>query len=197
MTTSYQQEKQLIIEIGRRLWLRGMVAANDGNISCRVPGGYLITRSGISKGFMSEEDILLLDSQGCPLSDGPGQPSSETAMHLGIYQSRPQTGAIVHAHPPYATAFALAEADINQAQLEELRIQLGEVAMISYAPAGTSELAQAASTAMADKRAGLLLRHGAITVGANLMEALYRIEALEQAAKIVFLSRQLAEGKPL
>ena len=70
MTTSYQQEKQLIIEIGRRLWLRGMVAANDGNISCRVPGGYLITRSGISKGFMSEEDILLLDSQGCPLSDG-------------------------------------------------------------------------------------------------------------------------------
>ena len=141
MTTSYQQEKQLIIEIGRRLWLRGMVAANDGNISCRVPGGYLITRSGISKGFMREEDILLLDSQGCPLSDGPGQPSSETAMHLGIYQSRPQTGAIVHAHPPYATAFALAEADINQAQLEELRIQLGEVAMIPYAPAGTSELA--------------------------------------------------------
>lgn len=69
--------------------------------------------------------------------------------------------------------------------------------MIPYAPAGTSELAQAASTAMADKRAGLLLRHGAITVGANLMEALYRIEALEQAAKIVFLSRQLAEGKPL
>lgn len=107
MTTSYQQEKQLIIEIGRRLWLRGMVAANDGNISCRVPGGYLITRSGISKGFMSEEDILLLDSQGCPLNDGPGQPSSETAMHLGIYQSRPQTGAIIHAHPPYATAFAL------------------------------------------------------------------------------------------
>ena len=191
MSTAYRQEKQLIIEAGRRLWQRGMVAANDGNISCRVPGGYLITRSGVSKGFMSEADILVLDEQGKTLGDGPGQPSSETAMHLGIYPARPHTGAIVHAHPPYATAFALAGVDINQAQLEELRIQLGQVAMIAYAPAGTAELAQAASAAMADKRAGLLLRHGAIAAGADLNEAFYRLEALEQAAKVIWLSRQL------
>ena len=191
MTTAYRQEKHLIVEAGRRLWQRGMVGANDGNISCRIPGGYLITRSGVSKGFMNEADILLLDEHGQAIGDDPGHPSSETAMHLGIYQARPHTGAIVHAHPPYATAFALAGVDINQAQLEELRIQLGQVAMIAYAPAGTAELAQAASAAMADKRAGLLLRHGAIAAGADLNEAFYRIEALEQAAKIIWLSRQL------
>lgn len=103
MTTAYRQEKQLIIEAGRRLWQRGMVGANDGNISCRIPGGYLITRSGVSKGFMNEADILLLDEHGQAIGDGRAHPSSETAMHLGIYQARPHTGAIVHAHPPYAT----------------------------------------------------------------------------------------------
>ncbi len=191
MTSCYPQQKQQIIAIGRLLSQRGMVAANDGNISCRVPGGFLITRSGVAKGRMCEADILLLDAAGQPLSDGPGRPSSETAMHLAIYQSRPHTGAIIHAHPPFATAFALAEEDLNQAQLEELRIQLGTVAMIPYAPAGTPQLAANAAAALSDKRAGLLLRHGAITAGADLEQALFRIEALEQAAKIVWLSRAL------
>ena len=191
MAKAYQKEREQIIEVGRRLWQRGMVAANDGNISCRVAGGYLITASGVSKGFLDDNDILFLDENGHPVSDGPLHPSSETAMHLSIYEARPHTGAIIHAHPPYATAFALSGVDINQARLEELRIQLGEVALIPYAPAGTRELAAAASQGMADKRAGLLLHHGAIAAGNGLSEAFYRIEALEQAAKIVYLARQL------
>lgn len=191
MNSNFQREKELIIEIGRRLWQRGMVAANDGNISCRVAGGYLITGSGVSKGFLGEQDILFLDQQGLAVSDGPIKPSSETAMHLAIYHSRPHTGAIVHAHPPYATAFALAGADLNRAGLEELRIQLGEVGLIPYAPAGSEQLAQQVAAAMVQRRAGLLERHGAVTAGADLQQALYRMEALEQAAKIAFLARQL------
>jgi len=192
MQTDIGIQKDMIIDIGRRLWQRGMVAANDGNISCRIEAGFLITRSGVSKGFLAQDDILFLDLEGRAKEHGP-KPSVETGLHLRIYETCPQVAAIVHAHPPYATAFSLIDADINDCPLEELRIQLGSVPCIAYAQAGSEELAEVVALQMRHARAGLMRRHGAIAVGCNLIEALYRMEALEQAAKIAFIAKNFPQ----
>ncbi len=189
--TDINEARRLIIETGRRMWQRGLVAANDGNISCRVAEGFLITRSGVSKGFLAEEDILLLDGSGAPLLPTAGKPSMETSLHLAIYAARPEIGAVVHSHAPHATAFTLAGADINAWQLEDLRVQLGQVAAIPYAPAGSGELARLTAAGMRQAKAGLMARHGAVTVGRDLTEAYYRMEALEQAATIILCSLSL------
>ena len=215
-TKSVAYQKKLIIEAGRRLWQRGMVAANDGNISVRLKeGGFLISRSNISKGFMTPADVLLLDKDGAliqqtagspgfcdtdcePLLDqldladgGKGVPSVETRLHLAIYALCPDVNAIIHSHAPHATAFALGNGDINSFKLEDLRVQLGEVVNIPYSPAGTLELAARTAQAMKGAAAGLMANHGAVTVGNDLRQAYYRMEALEQAARIIILSRSI------
>jgi L-fuculose-phosphate aldolase len=182
--------KEQMIEVGRRLWQRGMVAANDGNLSCRLGEGFLISRSGVSKGFLFPDDIIELDSSWTKLA-GSGNVSSEFQLHQAIFAAYPEVKAIVHAHPPYATAYALSEADLNDCPLEEIRIQLGVVARLPYAPAGSREVAELAAAGMAGARVGLMLRHGAVAVGVDLMEAYLRMEALEQAAKIAWLARDL------
>ena len=189
----YQAYKEQIMEAGRRLWLRGLVAANDGNISCRVAGGYLITASGRSKGFLQPQDILLLDGEGRVCDGNPAPPSIETGLHLALYQARPEVGAVVHAHPPAATAFALAGTDINLNAPDEVKLQLGRVALIPHGEAGSPELARNAAQALAapDLGAGLLLRHGAVALGQDIMKALFRLEALEQAARIMLAARLL------
>jgi L-fuculose-phosphate aldolase len=186
----YQTEIMTLCEVGRRLYARGVVAANDGNLSCRVAAGFLITASGVSKGFLEDKHILLLDTAG-ELSQGGGRPSSEIALHLAIYAARPEVGAVLHAHPPYATAFALAGKIITDSGLDEVRMQLGEVPLIAYAAPGSAELARAVADGLGGASAALLSRHGAVTVGETLEQALYRLEALEQAAKIIWLAKQL------
>ena len=189
-----EQAKQHIIEAGRRLWLRGLVAANDGNISLRLGDGrFLITASGRSKGFLTEADILLIDAAGQVLDGNPAPASIETGLHLAVYAARPETMAVVHAHPPLATAFALTATDINVDAPDELRLQLGRVALISHGEAGSPDLAAKAAAAMSDAScgAGLMLRHGAVSLGADLTRALFRMEALEQTAKIMLAARLL------
>lgn len=187
--------RQTIIEIGRRLGAAGLVAGADGNISCRLldnnsaTSGYLITKSGVAKGYLEEADILQLDINGQNTSSA--SPSIETAMHLAIYAASPEVNAIIHAHPPYATAFALGGVDINSFHLEEMRITLGQVSIIPYAEAGSAELAKNAAHQMTEAKAGLLSRHGAISVGTDLIEALYRMETLEHSAKIISISQGL------
>ena len=183
-------KKAQIIEVGRRLWQRGMVAANDGNLSCRQDTGFLITRSGVSKGFLLPEDILELDNEWQKLA-GEGLISSEYKLHQALYAAYPEVRAIVHAHPPYATAYALSEADLNDCPLEEIRIQLGRIARLPFAPAGSREVAELAAAGMAGARAGLMLRHGAVTVGEDILQAYFRMEALEQAAQIAWLALNL------
>ena len=179
-----------MIEAGRRLWQRGLVAANDGNLSCRRDTGFLITRSGVSKGFLLPEDILELDAEWQKVA-GEGLISSEYRLHQALYAADPQIRAIVHAHPPYATAYALSEADLNDCPLEEIRIQLGRIARLPFAPAGSREVAELAAAGMAGARAGLMLRHGALTVGEDMEQAYFRMEALEQAAQIAWLAHGL------
>ena len=191
MRSEIDKQKELIKLIGSRLWQRGMVSANDGNISCRLQEGFLITASGVSKGFMSDDDILILDQEGQMIENKKSYPSVEMKLHFQVYENCPNARAVVHAHPPYATAYSLTNANINDCPLEEVRIQLGHVARLAYAPAGSEQLAKNVGVGMQNAWVGLMLRHGAIALGENLLQAYYRIEALEQAAKIAAISKTL------
>lgn len=184
------QAKALMIEAGRRLWQRGLIAASDGNISCRVAEGFLITPSGLAKGFLTEEDLLLVDERGRVLA-GSRRPSIETGMHLAVYRACPEAQALVHAHSPLATAFALTGQDMERNAPDEVKLQLGRVAMAEYGAAGSPELAENAAAAAPGAGAVLLRRHGALTLGRDLEQALFRMEALEQAAKMLLAARLL------
>ena len=186
------QKRALIVEAGRRLWQRGLVAASDGNISCRLDDGtFLITPSGVAKGFLSEDDILVVDAEGRVLS-GQAKPSIETGMHLAVYRVRPEVEALVHAHPPLTTAFTLTERDMNEDAPDEVKLQLGRIVRAKYGEAGSAELAQnVAEAAAGGADAVLLSRHGALTTGADPLRALFRMESLEQAAKTMLAARLL------
>ena len=186
------QKRALIVEAGRRLWQRGLVAASDGNISCRLDDGtFLITPSGVAKGFLSEDDILVVDAEGRVLS-GQAKPSIETGMHLAVYRVRPEVEALVHAHPPLTTAFTLTERDMNEDAPDEVKLQLGRIVRAKYGEAGSVELAQnVAEAAATGADAVLLSRHGALTTGADPLRALFRMESLEQAARTMLAARLL------
>ena len=187
-----EEAKEQIVEAGRRLWLRGLVAASDGNISCRLTDGtFLITPSGVAKGFLSADDLLQVDAAGSVLA-GTGRPSIETALHLAVYRARPDIQALVHAHPPLTTAFTLTGQDMNDDAPDEVKLQLGSIAAAAYGEAGSAELAQnVAKAARSGANAVLLSRHGALTAGDGVMKALFRMEALEQAAKTMLAARLL------
>ena len=188
---------QRLIEAGRRLYQAGLVAASDGNLSCRLSdGSFLITASGRAKGFLPEADILHLSAEGKALSHVesalPSRPSTEIAMHRAIYDVRPDITSIIHAHPPFATAFALVDADLNENAPDEVQLQLGKVLTAPYAPAGSTQLAAGAAAELTDGGYVLLLaRHGAVCLGGTIEQALFRMEALEHAAKISAFSRML------
>lgn len=187
-----REKRSLIVEAGRRLWQRGLVAASDGNISCRLDDKtFLITPSGVAKGFLSEDDILVVDAEGKVLK-GDAKPSIETGMHLAVYQVRPEVNALVHAHPPLTVAFTLTERDMNEDAPDEVKLQLGRIVKAKYGEAGSKELAQnVAEAAATGADAVLLSRHGALTTGADPLRALFRMESLEQAAKTMLAARLL------
>ncbi len=185
---SDQEACNAIIEVGKRLYQRGMVAANDGNISCRVSDDALwITPAGVSKGFLDQSMLIKMDFAGNILA-GICKPSSENAVHLVIYQQLAQAQAVVHAHPPCATAFACKERPLAGLALEEARISLGEVPLVAYAPAGSKELAAHVGEACNDHRALLLARHGVVCWGDDIWQALFKIETVEHFAKILLYS---------
>ena len=186
------QKRALIVEAGRRLWQRGLVAASDGNISCRLDDKtFLITPSGVAKGFLSEDDILVVDAEGRVLK-GEAKPSIETGMHLAVYRARPEVNALVHAHPPLTTAFTLTDRDMNEDAPDEVKLQLGRIVKAKYGEAGSVELAQnVAEAAATGADAVLLSRHGALTTGTDPLRALFRMESLEQAAKTMLAARLL------
>ncbi|HSG00987.1 MAG TPA: class II aldolase/adducin family protein, partial [Vicinamibacterales bacterium] len=139
----YEQERRDIVEIGRRLWTRGFVASNDGNISVKVaPDRLLMTPSGVSKYDMTVEMMVVTDLEGKVVSAPPGRrPSSEMLMHLVAYDKRPEIGAVVHAHPPIATGFAVAGIPLDRAVLAEVVTTLGSIPIAEYGTPSTRELA--------------------------------------------------------
>jgi len=184
-----------IIKVCRKLESKGLIAASDGNVSCRAGEQcILITPSGVSKGDLEPEDIAKTSMLG-ELLDGPIRPSSEIRMHLHVYRMRPDVAAIVHAHPPVATASTLAGFPLNSKALPEVWLMLGKIPVAPYATPSTDEVPQSIDPYIIGSRAILLRRHGALTVGGSLMEACMRMEKLEHFAKVLLYASLLQDRK--
>ncbi len=192
-STSEWAMKQLILEIGRRLWTRGYVASNDGNITARIGENEILTTpTGVSKGFMTPDMIIRLDMDGKVLSPGGRfKPSSEVKMHLEVYRQRGDVKAVIHAHPPYCTSFAVAGIPLNKCVLPEAILTLGAVPIATYGTPSTREIPDSIKPLIEKSDAVLLANHGALTMGIDLLTAYHRMETLEHSAYIIFLSIQL------
>ena len=195
---TYQAHREAICRVGTLLYERGYVAANDGNLSVRVDDDrLLITPSGVSKGRMTPEMLLLTDLDGNVL-EGDRHPSSEGKMHLEVYHRRGDVGAVVHAHPPVSTAFAVCRQGLETPYLAELVVGLGAVPCTpQFAMLSTEEVPESIVPYLADHNAVLLANHGALAWGASLWEAFDRLETVEHTAKIVLNARLLGGGVPL
>ena len=157
--------KELICDIGKRIYTNGFVAANDGNITVKLSDKeYLTTPTGISKGYLTPEMIVKVNDKGETL-EGAYKPSSEVKVHLKVYERRPDVGAVVHAHPPYATPFAVAHLPLDSYILPEAVFALGAVPIVPYAQPSTQELADGLIPYLADYDAYILENHGTVTVG--------------------------------
>ncbi len=188
------EEKRYICEIGRRMYKRGLVAANDGNISVKTSeGNLIITPTGISKGFMEPEMIVRINRNGEKLDKNAPDPSSEVQMHIKVYQERDEVGAVVHAHPPHATAFAVAGKPLDKKILPEAIISLGTVPVAGYATPSTEEIPASIEEFLSDYNAVLLSNHGVLTWGEDLKQAYFRMETVEFYARIIMLTENLSE----
>ena len=195
---TYQAERELICRVGGLLYDRGYAAANDGNLSVRVgEDRLLITPSGVGKGRMTPDMLLVTDLDG-QVVEGDRHPSSETKMHLMVYRRRPDAGAVVHAHPPVSTAFAVCRRGLETPYLAELAAGLGTVPCTpSFAMLSTDEVPESVEPYLPDHNAVLLANHGALAWGADLWEAFDRLETVEHTAKIVLNAEALGGGVPL
>lgn len=184
----YEKEKAELTKICHLLYERNLVTASDGNVSMLVTDEHiLLTPSGKNKGMLREEEILVLDREGNTV-EGAGKASKEFPMHREAYRKRGDIRAVVHTHPVFTTAFALAGKNLPDNYLIESRMMLGRTALADYASPGTQELADAVSPHLQDCDAVLLKNHGALTVGKDLMEAFNRMEVMESIAKTIILS---------
>lgn len=180
--------RSLICEVGRRLYLRNYVAANDGNISIRLSDGTIIaTPTNVSKGYMDEDMLVKLNLDGSLISSGL-KPSSEIKMHLRVYNENENVFGIVHAHPPVSTAFAIAGIQLDQPASPEAVVNLGVIPIAPYATPGTHEVADSIAPFCKTHSAVLLANHGALTWGRDLMEAYFRMESLEHVANMMMLT---------
>ncbi|HXW07962.1 MAG TPA: class II aldolase/adducin family protein [Vicinamibacterales bacterium] len=180
-----------IVEIGRRLYTRGYTASNDGNISVRLDDHRLLmTPRSVCKGFMQPDFMCITDLDGRKLA-GERDPSSEMQMHLEVYRQRPDVRAVVHAHPPIATGFAVAGVPLDKAVLAEVITTLGSVPIAEYATPSTRELPEAVRKYVRAHDGMLLANHGALTLGGDLYAAYYKMETIEHFAKISLVARLL------
>ena len=195
---TFQEEREAVCRVGRLLYDRGYVAANDGNISVKVAENrLLITPSGVSKGRMTPEMLLVTDMDGTVI-EGDRHPTSEGKMHMEVYRGRPDANAVVHAHPPVSTAFAVCRRGLETPYLSELVAGLGQVpCTTSFAMLSTEEVPESVRPYLADHNALLLANHGALAWGGDLWEAFDRLETVEHTAKIVLNAQLLGGGVPL
>jgi L-fuculose-phosphate aldolase len=186
-----EQVRADIVEAGRRLYARSYVASNDGNISARLDDTRLITTpKSVSKGFMTPDMMVIVDYEGKKLS-GDRDASSELPMHLEIYRNRPDVNAVVHAHPPLATGFAVAGIPLTRAVLAEVVTTLGSIPIAEYGTPSTRELPDAVRKYIKAHDGMLLANHGAVTCGTTVMSAYYKMETIEHFAKISLVARLL------
>jgi len=188
-----EEHRRDICAVGQWIHSRSYVASTDGNISLRLdPRRILTSPTGISKGMMTPEDMVITDLNGVKLS-GRRNPSSELAMHLLIYRRRPDINAVCHAHPPTATGYASAGIPLNKAILAELVLSLGCIPVAGYGTPGTTELTDAIEPLVQSYDAILMANHGVVTYGQDLLTAFFRMETTEHFAHVALVTELLGK----
>ena len=198
-TLEYMEIREQICDVCHKMWQLGWVAANDGNVTVKLDDGtFLATPTGISKSFITPEKLVHIDANGEVL-DGPegAKPSSEIKMHLRCYKEREDVGAVVHAHPPTATGFAVAHLDLDRYTMIETVIAIGSIPVTPYGTPSTYEVPDAIAPYLQEHDVLLLENHGALTVGTDLITAYYRMETLELYAKISLTAHLLGGEKEI
>jgi L-fuculose-phosphate aldolase len=189
--------REQLTAICHRLYDKGLIAAGDGNVSCRLgEDRVLVTPTGFHKGFIQPQDLIVTDLQG-HRKRGEHQPSSEFMMHALCYAERPDVGAVVHAHPPLAVALALAGVSMSEPVLSEACLVLGPVLTAPYSTPTTDEVPRTLRPYIRQANAVIMHRHGALTMGRDLTEAWHRMETLEHSAKILHAAHALGPVPPI
>ena len=189
--------KMQICEVGRRIYDRNMAAANDGNIFVKLNDReWLCTPTGVSKGFMTPDYICKVDAKGNVIEAlGNYRPSSEIKMHMRVYEKRSDVSAVVHAHPAFATSFAIAGIPLTQPIMPEAVIFLGCVPIAEYGTPSTMEIPDNVEKFLPHYDAVLLESHGALTWGHDLLNAYHKMESLEFYAELLYRSKMLGGPK--
>ena len=197
MGKSEAEYRQDIVDVGKLIYEKGWVAANDGNITIRLDDARILcTPTGVSKGMMRPEDMIICDMLGGKLC-GERERTSEIAMHLTIYSMRPDIRSVVHAHPPVATGYAAAGRPLNLALLPEVVIGLGCVPLADYGLPGTPALTDGMLRYIPKYDAILMCNHGSVCYGADVYQAFFRMETVEHFARIAFVAEMLGGPKVL
>lgn len=187
--------REEMCEVGRRVYAKGFAAANDGNISYRLDENrVLCTPTRVSKGFMKPDDLCIVDLDGNQVS-GKRKRSSEILLHLTIMKQRPDVRAVVHCHPPHATAFAVAQEPIPKCTMPEFEVFLGEVAITPYETPGGQAFADTVIPYIKDTDTILLANHGTVTAGSDLMDAYFKTEIIDAYCRILILTKSLGGPK--
>lgn len=199
MTPEEKELREQICDVGRNLWQRQMVAANDGNISARLSSGEILcTPASVSKGYLTPEKIAKVTATGDVLEvTAPYRPSTEVRMHLKVYEADDRVGAVVHAHPMYGTVFAVKGEALTRKMLPESVIHMPEIPLAPYATPSTDALGEAVAPFVVENHGCLLEQHGALTWGADLTNAYLAMERLEYTAKITYLLRLVGGEREL
>lgn len=199
MELSFMDLREKMCDICHKMWQLGWVAANDGNVSAKLPDGtFLATPTGISKSFITPEKLVHIDKNGKVLDGLEGfRPSSEIKMHLRCYAEREDVGAVLHAHPPTATGYAVANVPLDEYSMIETVIAIGSVPVTPYGTPSTDEVPEAIAPYLGEHDVMLLQNHGALAVGADVLTAYYRMESLELFAKISLNAHLLGGAKEL
>ncbi|MBX7135002.1 MAG: class II aldolase/adducin family protein [Fimbriimonadaceae bacterium] len=185
--------RELMCEIGRRVYNKGFAAANDGNISYRLAEDrVLCTPTRVSKGFMKPDDLCIVDLDGKQVS-GKRKRSSEILLHLTVMKARADVRSVVHCHPPHATAFAVAREPIPKCVLPEIEVFLGEVAIAPYETPGSQKFADTVLPYVHDTETILLANHGTVTYGTDLEDAYFKTEIIDAYCRILLLAKQLGQ----
>ncbi len=192
------QARQAIVDAGTVLYKQGYVVSNDGNISVRIsPDTIVVTPTGVSKGDMNPDMMVVMDLDGNVISKGLRGPSSEVKMHLRVYRENPDVTAVVHAHPIYATSFAIAGVPLDKPILSEAMLQVGVVPVAHYAKPGTTDVPDSIAPFVKDYAAVMLSNHGVLTWGSDLEQALARMEVVENYAKVTLVVNQIGSERGL
>lgn len=189
--------KEQMCDVGRRIWLKGFCAGNEGNHSHRIgPDRFLCTPTGISKGNLKPDDLCVVDGQGKQIS-GKRKRTSEMLMHLAIYNARPDVTCVIHSHPPHATAFAVAGVELPTCIHPEAEVFLGAVKTAKYVTPGDTRLGESLLPYIKDSNTIVLQNHGVVCFDTDLEQCYYKLEIVDAYARILILAKQVGSIRPL